>query len=464
MYLIIGWNEIVESLSKSFEYRGYDFKIFVPEESMNSVKRETKNNEKISEKIFRIDKLHDFIERDSKIFLLQSDINEKKDVLKTIKDYSEDCHIISTACGDEMESLKGYPIDSIIREDILLSGSLIKSIDDMESKSNSQNMVEIIKGSEKEIAIFLHDNPDPDAFASAMALETICEKYDKTFNTYYGGDIGHPENEIIIENTGIKMKNIEKEDIDTVLEISDVIVFLDFAKPGVNSILPKKVNADIILDHHHTNRDVKQAGHVEVRSDVGATSTIITKHLLNLNIQISPMLASSLLYGIKVDTDDFKKNIFPMDFKIISFLSAIADKELIDIFESQPMDPDTMSALGRAISNRRFKNESLIAFAGRVSKKDDIPQLANILSRERDINTVLIYGILDDNIYMSARTKALNIHIGKKMKKAYSSLGEAGGHPHSAGGKIKLSKFNDEKDAIKRIERIFIKEVVKDQT
>ncbi len=453
-YLIVGWNKIAESLARNLKYRGFDFKIF------------SRNVEKIDQNIleeFEIDhlkNLFDHINRNCIVIILKSNIIEKIKTIKEIRNYSKKCKLVTISSKDELEELEKYQLDGIVIKDDLISSSLVKKIDDFEEKSETKEIVEIVKNSKKEIAIFLHNNPDPDSFASAMAFEKICEDYDKKFNTYYSGNIGHPENEIMINSTEIKMTKIEKDGIKDVLNDSDVLVFLDFAKPGHNNLLPDNINPDIIIDHHRTNKDVKQTGFIEIRTDVGATSTLMTKHLLNLGIGISPILASSLLYGIKVDTDNFTKNIFVQDFKIISFLSAIADKDLLDIFESPPVDPDTVSALGKAIVNRKFKQESLVAYAGKISEKDDIPQIANILSRERDISNVLIYGLLDNKIYMSARSKELKLDIGKKMKKAFSSIGSAGGHQHSAGGVIDISIFDDIEEAKSRIEEIFIEEVV----
>lgn len=447
MYLIVGWNKIVESLARTFEFRGSEFKIFA-EDIQRSVD------------IYPLEKLYDHIDRNCIVYLLQSNIDKRVKVSKKIRELCIDCKLISIGSEDEIRELRDQKIDKIVRKEELISATLIKYIDDLEQENKSQRLVEIIKGSEKEISIFLHNNPDPDAFASAMALENICEEYDKNYNTYYGGTIGHPENQIIIETTGIKMTKVEEKDIGPILQKSDTIVFLDFAEAGSNNILPEDTNADIIIDHHRTSKDIKRANYNEIRTDVGATSTIMTKHLLNLGIEISSILASCLLYGIKVDTDDYTKNIFVTDFKIISFLSAVADKDLLDIFESPPINPDTISALGKAIVNRKFKNGSLLAYTGKISEKDDIPQIANILMRERDIDTVLVYGILNDKIFMSARSKDIKLDIGDRMKKAFSNLGTAGGHQHAAGGKIELSKFDDLDKALNKIEEIFSKEVV----
>jgi len=182
--------------------------------------------------------------------------------------------------------------------------------------------------------------------------------------------------------------------------------------------------------------------------------------LLDFNIDIDEKLASALIYGIKVDTRDFTKNIGEKDFEVLSHLMPIADKELLEIFESPPMEPHTLDALAEALSNRIVEDEVVTAYAGEVEKRDDIPQIVDIIAGERDIMTALVYGVLDDKIYMSARSKDIRIDLGKMMEKVFSDIGQAGGHKHAAGGSIDVDKFDDIDGAKEYINSRFRKGVI----
>jgi len=54
--------------------------------------------------------------------------------------------------------------------------------------------------------------------------------------------------------------------------------------------------------------DEIEAEYIDIRPNIGATATIMTKYLQELEIPIKTELATALLYGIKVDTDDFRRN------------------------------------------------------------------------------------------------------------------------------------------------------------
>lgn len=393
------------------------------------------------------------------VFLLNSNISKNLKFLEKLSDRN----ILVILLKEEDESWKNFEdkgIDIIVDKIDVLTNSLINESDFYENVEESKNLEGIIENTNRKIAIFVHNNPDPDAIASAMALEQICEKWNKQCGIYYSGTIGHPENELFLEFTGLELINLDSKSVEMVLDKSEKIIFVDFAIASVNNILPKGTQADVIIDHHYTNKDIRSDGFVDIRTDVGAASTIMTKHLQNLDIDISSLLASALLYGIKVDTNDYTKNIHTADFKVISYLSSLADPELLEMFESPPLEPNTVNALGRAISNRNIEENILTTYMGNVVEKDDIPQVADLLTREKDIVTVLAYGCLGDNIYMSARCKAIDINIGHKMKRAFSDIGEAGGHSHAAGGKIPISIFKNENEAVKEIERRFKEKVL----
>jgi len=416
---------------------------------------------------FEPSKINNFIENSNitinGIVLLFSKSMDLKKNLNKINLINKDVPIILVSdLKKELDKEKiDEKIDIFIEPKKSVEESILKEIENLEFKKNTHKLIDIITDEEGKVSIFIHNNPDPDAIASAMAFEKICESMGLESTTYYGGLIGHPENEVFLENTGFKMKNIEEDEVDEIINNSGIIVFLDFAEASINNIVPEEVLPDIIIDHHYTNRNINKGQYSEIRTDIGATSTILTRHLQNLNVKIDPLLASALLYGIKVDTNDYTKNISTSDFKVISYLTALADKELLDIFESPPMKSETLSALGRAINNRDFDSGVLTAFAGFITYKDDIPQIAEILMSERDVMSVLVFGILEEKIHMSARSKDLKINIGKKMKESFSDIGSAGGHRHSAGGEVPLDAFESKEKAKIDITRRFKEEVIK---
>ncbi len=361
-----------------------------------------------------------------------------------------------------------YTKDTVIREDgdivvdsldHLLSLTIKRQIETLREKNFSLRLLDTVKTCTEGLNIFVHDNPDPDALGSAMALEAVCREAGIDSKAYYGGEIGYTENQLFLDRTGFEIEKIISEDLHRILKKGD-IAFLDFARSGENNMLPPGTEAKIIIDHHYTNKDVDNADFVDIQS-VGATSTLMTKHLQRSEIAMDPLLASALLYGIKVDTKDYTRNIGPSDFEAISYLTSRADGEMLSILDSTPMDSDALDAMGYAISKRKIYDGVMTAFAGTVKQRDHIPQVADMLEGESEVNTVLVMGIFQDKIHMSARSKDPRLNLGKTMKELYDDVGSAGGHRHSAGGNIPTSKFKNKEDAVDEISRIFREGVIR---
>ncbi|MFW5945649.1 MAG: DHH family phosphoesterase [Candidatus Natronoplasma sp.] len=410
------------------------------------------------------DELLDFIKDRSRdieaLVYLETDKEELDYLSGKVKEMDPDIYQFAILDRIKKDEIMDSKLDEIVVKEEWIETLIFKKLEDYFSRRKSQELKKAISSARGNISIFMHDEPDLDSIASAIALEQICEDAEIEAKTYFSGDFGHPETEIFMQNTDFIIEKINKDSIEDVLESTNKIAFVDFAETSMSSV-PNEVEPDLIIDHHLTNRDVRAKEYTEIRGDIGATSTLMTKHLLNLDIGISSILASALLIGIKVDTNDYTKNISSSDYKVISYLSAIADKDILDVLENTPIYSDTVSAMGRAISDREFKDSVMTAFSGNISHKDDIAQIANFLLRERDILTVLVYGIKDDKIHMSARSKDLQLNVGKIMDDAYSDIGEAGGHPHAAGGEIPLDEFDEIDEAVKKIKKRFYDEVLK---
>jgi len=356
------------------------------------------------------------------------------------------------------KSLKSN-LDDVVRKDDWVEIQLLKKLEEHFSQEESRELKESISSTQGNISIFMHDDPDLDAIASAMALEEICEKENVGVETYFAGSFGHPETEIFMKNTDFLINKIDEESIEDVLEGTKKVAFVDFAKSSMSDIIPDSIDPDLVIDHHKTNKKIRAKEYTEIRTDVGATSTLMTQHLKNLDVPVSPVLASALLLGIKVDTHNYTKNISSEDYQAISYLNSRADKDILDVLENTPIYSETVSAMGRAISNREFKDSVMTTFCGKISHRDDIAQIANFLLRERDILTVLVCGVKDKKIHMSARSKDLQLNIGKVMEEAYSEIGGGGGHPHAGGGEVEMAQFTDVEEAVDNIKKRFQNEV-----
>ena len=191
-----------------------------------------------------------------------------------------------------------------------------KLTENHENNNNGDNKVPFL--------IVMHNNPDPDSIASAMALKRIMGKWGVDSDITYGGKIGFDENKAMINLLGVKLIHIDEIDLDDYVGIA----LVDASSSKVLPIDAKNHKIDIIIDHHD-NGDLI-ADYMDIRSDVGAAATILTDYLMHLNMTPKQDLATALYYAICTDTNYFKRNTSKKDFEAAGYLQDLMDPKTLE--------------------------------------------------------------------------------------------------------------------------------------
>ncbi len=385
------------------------------------------------------------------ILVLSSDNDANIAALKNIKEYAvnikgldlENTYCMARASDviskQEMEALGA---DQVFMPSRLVSRSLLRSIEKAESIRRGHKLSRWFKDmSGKRLAIVVHDNPDPDAISSALALQHIGDSFDVTSSILYHGEIGHQENKAFVNLLGIDLNRMEELD----LMDFDSIAMVDCAVPGANNMLSPGTQLGVVIDHHPMGEVEVNADYLDVRPNVGASATILTKYLQELNLDINKELATALLYGIRTDTLDFKRNTDSADLSAAAYLYPLSDHDILDRLERPSMSIETLDILGEAIINRQVTGSYLVTNVGAVRDRDALPQAADYLLNLEGVSTTIVIGVSDEVIYISGRSNDIRINLGEILRKAFGEEA-AGGHSNAAGAQIPLGLFSDTKD------------------
>jgi nanoRNase/pAp phosphatase (c-di-AMP/oligoRNAs hydrolase) len=305
----------------------------------------------------------------------------------------------------------------------------------------SANLQRILRAIEGKLGVFMHDNPDPDAIASAVALCRIADSVGLDCEPCYFGDISHQENRAFVNLLDLDLRNFDSE---AELDLSEfgAIALVDHSRPGVNDQLPEGTPVDIVVDHHPPKQPV-EAGFVDLRSDVGATSTLLAEHVQRLGVELTEDVATGLLYGIRVDTKDFSREVATADFEAASYLLPHADVATLDRVESPSVSADTFETMARAIRNRRVEGTVLASCVGKLSDRDALAQAADQLLNMESVTTTLVYGFRNGTVFVSARARGTDVDLGETMRAAFGQIGSAGGHADMAGAQISLGLLGE---------------------
>ncbi|PSQ20795.1 DHH family phosphoesterase [Halobacteriales archaeon QS_9_67_17] len=300
----------------------------------------------------------------------------------------------------------------------------------------------VLRNAEPPLAIFAHDNPDPDAIASAMALKQIAERAGTPATACYFGDINHRENRALVNLLDIEL---DARAGDPDLSEFGSIALVDHSRPGVNDQLPPDTDVDIVIDHHPPRAPV-EARFVDLRSDVGATSTLLTEYLRKLGTEPTPELATALLFGIAVDTDDFSREVVTDDFEAAAHLVKHADMATLERIESPSVDVETFEILARATAERDVREGVLTTYVSEIRDRDALAQAADQLLGMEDVSTTLVLGRMDGTVFASARARGSALDLGEALREAFDQIGSAGGHADMAGAQIPIGALVEENE------------------
>src|SRR5215831_10534614 len=181
------------------------------------------------------------------------------------------------------------------------------------------------------LIILPHDNPDPDALASAAALQYVLrELVQKDSVIGLGGIVGRAENRAML-----KYLNINLVPVKDIHFRPDAQVALVDTQPGrANNSLPAQVQPTVVIDHHPPYSDCRCIRFVDLRHDYGATSTILTEYLRDSHLTPESKIATALFYGIAAETQDLGREATPADFAASHFLYPYANKRRLGKIEN----------------------------------------------------------------------------------------------------------------------------------
>ncbi len=309
----------------------------------------------------------------------------------------------------------------------------------------------------KKMLILLHYNPDPDAIASALALRTLLKRNRQTaIIGHLGEKVSRPENMAMIEQLEIDLEELNNSDIKDF----DSIALVDVQPPYFGNILP---DVDSVIDHHPQVGSYRSK-FSEIRSEEGATSTIMTSFLRAAQVEISERIATSLLYGIKTDTISLNRDANPDDIDAFTFLYPLSNLGLLRRIERAEIPPSDLKCFGKALADHWISDGIFFVNLGRVKREYLIPKMADFGIQVKGIGWSIAFGIISNSyLVISVRNVGFKKSAGRIVRDLFGEIGSAGGHRSAAKAVISLRKIRNEigEGSQDRIRKWLTKEFVK---
>ncbi len=285
------------------------------------------------------------------------------------------------------------------------------------------------------VLVLLHNEPDPDALASGLALRNVLRRTRQTCIIAALEGVTRPENVRMVNLLDLHVEPITPAQAGEYERIAMVDV-----QPHYFGGLIDRV--DLVIDHHP-----EQPGYTavfkDIRPDYGSTSTILTEHLRAVDANISERTATALLYAIKSDTLFFNRQANRVDIEAFSYLYPLADAALIRKMEGAEITMERLEYVVKAKQYGRLAEQVFCAFLGTTPREDFIPYVADFYLQLENVKWTIVAGIVNDSLIMSVRNLGYSRNAGEFVRKYFADIGSAGGHRAMAKAVVPLHAFRE---------------------
>lgn len=291
---------------------------------------------------------------------------------------------------------------------------------DIEGNRARLEQLRKVVGDADRVALLLQDDPDPDGIASAIALRTVLGRNRSTTPIFTFGQVTRAENLAMI-----RLLDVTVEPVDTeTLRAFPRVALLDVQPAYFGERLP---HVHIVVDHHPRCGPL-DAEFCDVRTNYGATSTILTEYLEAAGADVSQRLATALLYGIKSDTLMLNRETGPADLRAFMALYPLTNYNVLRRIERPELPLGFATFLARVLPRIRKRGELLTLHVGHVEREDVIPQLADFCMQFENTEWVVVSGKTPRSIIMSVRNPGYVRSAGDVVRRLFGNVGRAGGH------------------------------------
>jgi nanoRNase/pAp phosphatase (c-di-AMP/oligoRNAs hydrolase) len=285
------------------------------------------------------------------------------------------------------------------------------------------------------ILILLHNDPDPDAMASGLALRNVLRRTKATAIIGAIQGVTRPEN--------LRMANLLDIAVEQITQASlkefDRIAMVDVQPHYFGGLIDR---VDLVIDHHP-----EQPGYTavfkDIRADYGSTCTILTEHLRAVDVNISERTATAMLYAIKSDTLFFNRQTNRVDIEAFSYLYPLADAAMITKMEGAEITRDRLDHVMKAHQAGSLADQVFCAFLGPTAREDFIPYVADFFLQLEGVKWTIIAGIVSDSMIISVRNLGYSKNAGEFVRKYFADIGSAGGHRAMAKAVIPMRAFRE---------------------
>lgn len=320
----------------------------------------------------------------------------------------------------------------------------------MSGSTRTEQLRELLR-SRQRLLVLTHNNPDPDSLGGAVGLQEFARLAAGIDSKLaITGKILRAENQAMVRELRIPLDRLDM----VRLSDFDCVALVD-TQPGFgHTFVPAGTTVDIVIDHHvcaDAKSEESGATFIDVRPEIGATSSIVAGHLMEAGVVPSAQTATALVYGIRTDTADLSRNVSELDRQAYEFLSPYLDRAALATITNPRLPVAYFRTLKDALSKVRLYDGLSLCSLGRTTSAEMVAEVADLLLRMEGVRAVFCGGLVGQSYSVSVRTEVGGDAWGLIRAGIDGEGGSCGGHGSVAGGQITLDSADSR--TLRRLER-----------
>ncbi len=268
-------------------------------------------------------------------------------------------------------------------------------------------------------------NADPDALASALALKRIMHNKTHSVDIMRINEVTRPDNLAMVRYLRIPARPWQPERASCY----DHFAMVD-SQPAHNPAFAG-LTYGLVIDHHpltDLSALLEPDAFCDVRPDVGATSSMMTRFLQALRLRPGPLLATALLYGIRTDTGAFERSGSEEDLRAYPWLSHHADANLLRRISRSEYLRAWLPFFSRAFrSLTDCRGGGAYASLNEIKSADLLVSVADFFTRVHGLKWIAVSGLVGKTVTVIFRGDGSR-DIGRFADACFHDVGTAGGH------------------------------------
>lgn len=314
------------------------------------------------------------------------------------------------------------------------------------------NLTKLIKQNNNFI-IMTHKNPDFDGMGSAIALQQIIKSFKKESYIIVNNkelDKSMKKAFKLLKDKNIYHNIVSKTEANKLVDDKSVLIILDTCKSEMVedfNVLENSKNI-VVIDHHIKNKEyIKGTTFNYINSNLSSTVEFICSYLRYLNKKVDPVIATFLLVGLEIDTNNFKLKTTDKTYESAAFLTRMGSD---NVLKQELLQESIESYIMRnKLIEKSFminKNMAMCLADSKIYRKQDLANIAEELLQFENVEASFAIGKINSKqIGISARSIG-TIDVEEIMEK----LG-GGGHLNEAAAQIENKTILEVKEMLKEV-------------